>query len=75
MTEKIKTFDELMSELDALVTRLESEDLNLDDAIRDSEEALELINQCRGRLETAKQKIDKLVEKSKGSWTKEALDD
>lgn len=74
MAKEEKRFDELMTELDALVLSLESEELNLDDAIKNSETALNLINQCRERLETAKQKIDKLVEASKGNWEKEALD-
>ena len=73
MTETPRSFDELMTELDALVGQLENQELNLEDAIKSSETALTLINQCRSRLESAKQKIDKLVERSQGNWEQETL--
>ncbi len=74
MSEKEKTFEVLMGELETLVARLESEDLNLDDAIQHNEAALKLIKLCRKRLDTARQKIDKLVQNSAGEWQKQPLD-
>ena len=69
------SFDELMGELDALVSKLEGEDLTLDAAIENSEKALDLINACRSRLETAKQRIEKLTDKANGSISVESIED
>lgn len=74
MSEKEKSFEVLMEELETLVAKLEGSDLNLDDAIQHNESALKLINQCRQRLDSAKQKIEKLVEAADGTWEKETLD-
>ena len=74
MSEKDKTFEELMVELETLVAKLEGEDLKLDDAIKQNERALKLIHLCRHRLDSAKQKIDKLVRTTDGGFEKQALD-
>jgi|GEM_PF-367784 len=74
MNAKDKSFESLMAELEALVSKLEGEELNLDDAIEHNEQAFKLIKVCRERLDTAKQKIDKLVQTSEGNWEEEALD-
>ncbi len=63
-----------MEELEALVAKLESGDLKLDDAIKQNERALKLIQLCRERLDSARQKIEKLVSKSAGGFEKQALD-
>lgn len=73
MNKKEKSFEVLMSELETLVARLEGEDLNLDDAIKHNEEALSLIKLCRTRLDSARQKIDKLVQTPDGDWQQEPL--
>ncbi|NQV30798.1 MAG: exodeoxyribonuclease VII small subunit [Candidatus Marinimicrobia bacterium] len=74
MTGKEKSFEDLMGELDSLVTKLEHDDLKLDDAIKHNEEALKLINLCRNRLDSARQKIDKLVRNTEGDWQEKTLD-
>ncbi|MEA3286934.1 MAG: exodeoxyribonuclease VII small subunit [Candidatus Marinimicrobia bacterium] len=74
MSEKEKTFEVLMGELESLVAKLEGEDLNLDEAIQHNEAALKLIKVCRKRLDSARQKIDKLVQTSEGDWQKQQLD-
>lgn len=74
MSEKERTFEDLMQELETLVSRLEGDDLKLDDAIKQNEQALKLIQLCRDRLDSAKQKIDKLVRKTDGNFEKEAMD-
>ncbi len=63
-----------MGELESLVSKLESDDLKLDDAIRHNEEAFKLINLCRDRLDSARQKIDKLVRNADGDWEEKPLD-
>ncbi|NQV14799.1 exodeoxyribonuclease VII small subunit [bacterium] len=74
MSKKDKSFEVLMGELETLVSTLEGEDLNLDDAIKHNEEALQLIKLCRERLDSARQKIDKLVQSADGEWQKQPLD-
>jgi len=74
MSGKEKSFEVLMDELENLIANLEGDELNLDDAINHNEKALELINLCRLRLDSAKQKIEKLVKTAGGDWEKEALD-
>jgi exodeoxyribonuclease VII small subunit len=63
-----------MQELETLVSKLEGEDLKLDDAIKQNERALKLIHLCRDRLDSARQKIDKLVSTADGGFEKQALD-
>ncbi|MBT4033505.1 MAG: exodeoxyribonuclease VII small subunit [Candidatus Marinimicrobia bacterium] len=74
MSEKDKSFEELMEELETLVSKLEGEDLKLDDAIKQNERALKLIHLCRDRLDSARQKIDKLVHTADGGFEKQAMD-
>ncbi len=74
MSEKDKSFEDLMAELEQLVSKLEGEDLKLDDAIKHNERALKLIHLCRDRLDSARQKIDKLVRTADGEFEKQALD-
>ncbi|MBT3229449.1 MAG: exodeoxyribonuclease VII small subunit [Candidatus Marinimicrobia bacterium] len=74
MSEKDKSFEDLMQELETLVSKLEGEDLKLDDAIKQNERALKLIHLCRDRLDSARQKIDKLVSTADGGFEKQALD-
>lgn len=74
MSKKDKTFEVLMGELESLVSTLEGDDLNLDDAIKHNEAALGLIKLCRERLDSARQKIDKLVQSPDGEWQKQSMD-
>ena len=74
MSEKDKSFEDLMLELETLVSQLEGEDLKLDDAIKQNERALKLIHLCRDRLDAARQKIDKLVRTANGGFEKQSLD-
>lgn len=74
MSEKDKSFEQLMEELETLVAKLEGEDLKLDDAIKQNERALKLIHLCRDRLDSARQKIDKLVRTADGGFEKQQLD-
>ena len=63
-----------MQELETLVAKLEGDELHLDDAIKQNEQALKLIQLCRERLNTASQKIDKLVRSSDGEFEKQPMD-
>jgi len=74
MSEKDRSFEDLMQELETLVAKLEGDELHLDDAIKQNEQALKLIQLCRERLNTASQKIDKLVRSSDGEFEKQPMD-
>lgn len=74
MSSKEKSFEALMADLEGLVEKLEGDELNLDEAIQSNEQALKLIKACRQRLDTARQKIEQLVETHSGEFETRELD-
>jgi len=54
------TFEQALDELDALVRRMESGDLALDDAVASYRRGAELARHCQGKLAVAEQEIRKL---------------
>lgn len=61
---KAQTFEQSLSRLEALVARLESGDLPLDDAMESYEEGVGLVRSCRADLDRAELKIRRLVERN-----------
>jgi len=61
---KAQTFEQSLSRLEALVARLESGDLPLDDALQSYEEGVSLVRSCREDLDRAELKIRRLVERN-----------
>ena len=61
-----KTFEENMTELQAIVEKLENGDVNLDEAIGEFEKAMSLIKSCDTKLKEAEETISKIVEDNKG---------
>ena len=55
------SFEQALSELEALVKRLEQGEGSLDDAIADYERGTALKKHCEAKLKEAKAKIDKIV--------------
>lgn len=55
-------FEKSISELENIVSLLESGDITLDESIKLFERGMELAGECRKTLETAKQKIITLTE-------------
>ena len=55
-----KTFEENLKELETIVTKLESGEVGLDEALELYENGIKLSAVCKERLETAKQKIETL---------------
>jgi exodeoxyribonuclease VII small subunit len=74
MAENEQSFEKLMAELETLVARLEGEQLSLDEAIDTNEAALKLIQLCHQRLDSAKQRIEKLNQTAGGDWQAESRD-
>ena len=60
-----KSFEENMSELQAIVEKLENGNVNLDDAIEEFQKAMELIKNCDSKLKEAEDTISKIVDENK----------
>ena len=60
-----KTFEENMTELQAIVEKLENGDVNLDDAIVEFQKAMELIKNCDSKLKEAEETINNIVDENK----------
>ena len=58
---KIPDFEQSLSELEALVTKLEQGDVPLEDALRTFERGVALTRQCQTALRTAQQKVEVLL--------------
>jgi exodeoxyribonuclease VII small subunit len=57
-------FEASLSELEALVERLEQGDLPLDEALKSFERGVALTRQCQGALKAAQQKVEILLNSS-----------
>ncbi|MEL7535673.1 MAG: exodeoxyribonuclease VII small subunit [Pseudomonadota bacterium] len=68
------TLDETLAELEALVEKMESGDLSLDEAMREFERGIELTRRCQKALSDAEQKVDILLKKTAASETVETYD-
>lgn len=60
MNENKITFEESLSKLEAIIAKLESGDISLDESIKLFEEGIEHITDCKAALKTAEEKIVKL---------------
>lgn len=58
-------FEKSLDELEKIVSQLESGDISLDESIKLFERGIELTNDCRKTLETARQKISSLTEEER----------
>ena len=66
MSEKEKSFEENLKELEALVKRLEDGELDLDESLKIYEQAIEIRERCRKFLEESERKVQKLMETAQG---------
>src|SRR5579862_1855067 len=56
-------FEQILQELEALVTQLESGDLPLDEALRTFERGVRLTRECQAALTAAQQKVQLLLQR------------
>jgi exodeoxyribonuclease VII small subunit len=56
-----------LEELEALVTRLESGDLPLEQALKEFERGVKLTRQCQAALQEAEQKVEILLKKTESA--------
>ena len=54
------TFEQALAELESIVSKLESGDASLDEAINAYSRGIELKNQCQQRLEAARLQVEKI---------------
>ena len=72
--EKLPDFEQSLTELEALVTRLEQGDVPLEDALKTFERGVALTRQCQTALRTAQQKVEVLLARN-GDETVESFAD
>jgi exodeoxyribonuclease VII small subunit len=61
------TFEEALSQLEAVVARLEGGDLALEDALHTFEDGVRLARQCAARLEDAERRVRLLTKAPDGT--------
>ena len=69
-----KKFEEAMRQLGEIVQALESDDLRLEDALKNFEKGMELVKFCSKKLEEAERKVTLLVQESGGKHTQVLFD-
>ena len=67
-------FEKSLAELEKIVQRMERGEQSLEQTLKDFERGMVLSEQCRKSLETARQRVEKLVAKH-GDYKLESLDD
>jgi exodeoxyribonuclease VII small subunit len=60
--EPLPDFEKSLAELEALVERLESGELSLDESLRQFKRGVELTRHCQGVLDKAQQTVEKLLD-------------
>lgn len=66
-----KSFLGLMKDLETAVSNLEKEDLDLDGAIEEFENGINIFKECQKRLKEAEEKIKVLIEENEEFLVKE----
>jgi exodeoxyribonuclease VII small subunit len=61
-----KSFEELMEELENITTKLEKEQISLDESVKIFEEGMNISKECNKKLEEAERRITMLVETKDG---------
>ncbi|MDH5484241.1 MAG: exodeoxyribonuclease VII small subunit [Gammaproteobacteria bacterium] len=64
MARKTVNFEKSLSELEELVDDMEQGDLSLEEALKHFEKGIALTASCQQALQSAEQKVEKLVEKN-----------
>lgn len=60
----MRSFEDSLHELEALVERMEKGDRNLEDSLKDFERGVALTRYCQEALKTAEQKVQQLLEQN-----------
>lgn len=57
---KTKSFEEIMKELELIITRMEQGEINLDESLSLYEKGIALTRECNQQLQTAQLKMEEL---------------
>ena len=60
---KEQTFEEMMTELEKVVGKLDEENISLEESIQLYQRGIELSSKCETKLKEAEDKVNKLVKK------------
>ncbi|WP_422404567.1 exodeoxyribonuclease VII small subunit [Mammaliicoccus sp. JADD-157] len=63
MVTKEQTFEEMMTELEKVVGKLDEENISLEESIELYQRGIELSSKCETKLKEAEEKVNKLVKK------------
>lgn len=74
-TKKAPSFEDSLAELEALVERMESGELSLEDSLSAFERGIALTRNCQQALQAAEQKIEILTSKTPDAATEPFSDD
>lgn len=58
MTKKKLTYKEALTELEAILLKLESEEVDVDELSKHVKEATELVNYCKNRLKSTEEELN-----------------
>jgi exodeoxyribonuclease VII small subunit len=68
-------FEQAMEKLEKIVEDLESGELSLEDSVKSFEKGIELSKLCKKKLESAENRVKKIVEKAEGDLDLELFDE
>ena len=68
-------FERALTDLEALVERLEQGDLPLEASLTEFQRGVDLSRRCQAALAAAEQRVEKLLQRSDGSEERVPLDD
>lgn len=66
-TKRVPDFEKSLTELEALVEKLEAGDLPLEEALKTFERGISLTRECQSALEAAQARVDVLLKRDDGS--------
>lgn len=75
MEENNKPFETSLAELEEIARKLESGNLNLDEAIESFEKGIKLSKECTKKLDEAEKKINILVQNENGELVEEKFEE
>ena len=75
MAEEKKTFEQAMGRLELIVKRLEQGDASLEEALALFEEGTRLLGGCSAQLDSAEQKVRKLLAGPEGQPVEEPVEE
>ena len=68
-------FEQAMEKLEKIVEQLESGELSLEDSVKAFEDGVELSRLCKKMLESAEDRVKKIVEKAEGELDLELFEE